>query len=85
MDELVAVVEARHVRDHVLWLRFSDGLSGEVNLVGQLQGRVFEPLKDVEYFAQVRLDPELQTIAWPNGADLAPEYLHKLCASCAPA
>ena len=57
MDELVAVVEARHVRDHVLWLRFSDGLSGEVNLVGQLQGRVFEPLKDVAYFAQVRFRP----------------------------
>jgi hypothetical protein len=85
VDELEAVVEARHVRDHVLWLRFSDGLSGEVNLAGRLQGRVFEALKDVAFFAQVRLDPELQTIARPNGADLAPEYLHKLCASCAAA
>ena len=80
---MVAVVEARHVRDQVLWLRFSDGLSGEVNLAGRLQGGVFEPLKEVEFFAQVRVDPELQTVAWPNGADLAPEYLHDLCVSCA--
>lgn len=79
MDELVAVVEARHVRDHVLWLRFSDGVSGEVNLSGRLHGAVFNPLQDVNFFAQVRVDPELQTVAWPNGADLAPEYLHDLC------
>lgn len=80
MDELVAVVEARHVREHVLWLRFSDGLAGEVDLAGRLRGPVFEALENVAFFAQVRVDPELQTIAWPNGADLAPEYLHELCA-----
>ena len=85
MDELVAVVEARHVREHVLWLRFSDGLAGEVDLAGRLRGPVFEPLQNVALFAQVRVDPELQTIAWPNGADLAPEYLHELCASRAAA
>lgn len=84
MDELVAVVEARHVRDHILWLRFSDGMSGEVNLAGRLHGEVFNPMKEVKFFAQVRVDPELQTVAWPNGADLAPEYLRDLCVSCAP-
>lgn len=79
MDELIAVVEARHVRDHVLWLRFSDGISGEIDLGGRLRGRIFEPLKSVAFFAQVRVDPEIQTVAWPNGADLAPEFLHDLC------
>lgn len=81
MDDLIAVVEARHVVNHVLWVRFSDGLSGEIDLAGRLRGRVFEPLQDVGFFAQLRVDPEIQTIAWPNGADLAPEYLHDLCAS----
>lgn len=85
MDELIAVTEVRHVRDHVLWLRFSDGNAGEVDLAGRLHGRVFEPLADVHYFAQVRVDPELQTIAWPNGADLAPEFLYELWRSRAAA
>jgi hypothetical protein len=85
MDDLIAVVEARHVREHVLWLRFSDGLSGEVDLAGRLRGPMFEPLRDVVFFSQVRVDPEIQTIAWPNGADLAPEFLHELCAGRVPA
>ena len=79
MDELISVVEVRYVRAYVLWLRLSDGLVGEVDLGGRLRGRVFEPLKEIAEFSQVRVDPEIQTIAWPNGADLAPEFLHDLC------
>jgi hypothetical protein len=37
---------------------------------------VFEPLKDVAQFRQVKVDDELNTIVWPNGADLAPEYVY---------
>jgi hypothetical protein len=77
MDELVSVVEARHVRGHTLWLRFSDGTSGEIGLGDELRGEIFEPLLVVEFFAQVRVDPELHTIAWPNGADFAPEFLYE--------
>ena len=80
MEELISVVAARHVRDHVLWLRFSDGLVGEVDLAGRLRSRIFEPLKEIAQFAEVRVDPVIQTIAWPNGTDLAPEFLRELCA-----
>ena len=80
MEELLSVIEVRHVRDYVLWLRFSDGLVGEVDLRGRLRGRVFEPLTGLAQFSQVRVGPEIQTIAWPNGADLAPEFLAELCA-----
>lgn len=38
---------------------------------------MFEPLRDVEYFAKVSVDRELGTVVWPNGADLAPEVLHE--------
>lgn len=69
------VVEVRHVRDYIVWLRFQDGTSGEVDLRPSMRGPVFEPLHDVEYFKQVRVDPELGTIVWPNGADVAPETL----------
>jgi hypothetical protein len=69
------VVEVRYVRDHVLWLRFQDGTAGEVDLQPCLRGPVFEPLREMEYFKQVRVDPEIGTIVWPNGADIAPETL----------
>ena len=66
---------------HRLWLQFSDGAEGEVDLREHLIGPVFEPLHDAAMFAQVRLDPEIRTVAWPNGADLAPEFLRQLLGS----
>ncbi len=74
--KLVDVVEARHVRDYVVWVMFEDGTEGEVDLESSLRGPVFEPLRDVESFKQLRVNPELGTIVWPNGADIAPETLY---------
>lgn len=70
------VVEARHVRDHVVWLRFRDGRSGEIDLEPELRGPVFEPLKTPEAFRQFFVHPEFATLAWPNDSDIAPEFLH---------
>lgn len=72
---LPRIEQARHVTGYTLWLRFSDGAEGEVDLSAELYGEVFEPLKTVEYFRSFRLDPELRTVTWPNGADFAPEFL----------
>jgi hypothetical protein len=85
MADPIAVTAVRHVRDHILWLRFSDGAEGEVDLRDELDGEVFEPLREVTFFARAAVDPELQTVAWPNGADLAPEFLHDLVRSRAAA
>ena len=74
MFDVLRVTSVRYVRDHVLWLEFSDGLSGEADLSDGLSGSVFEPLKDPREFARVRLGAD--TIEWPNGADWAPESLH---------
>ena len=73
----VRVTNAKHVRDHVVWVRFNDGSEGEVDLADELDGPIFEPLKDLDYFAQFRVDPDIHTIVWPNGADLAPEFLYE--------
>jgi hypothetical protein len=69
------VVEARHTHDYVVWIKFQDGSEGEVDLAAELWGPVFEPLKDPQYFKQF-IVAEYGTIAWPNGADLAPEFLY---------
>jgi len=74
--ELIDVVEVRYVRDYTVWLKFEDGTAGEVDLTASLRGPVFEPLRDPEYFRQVRVNDEIGTIVWPNGADIAPETLY---------
>jgi hypothetical protein len=66
------------LKDYVVWLRFSDGVEGEVDLKDELFGEVFEPLKDKNFFKKFILQPEWLTIAWPNGADFAPEFLHSV-------
>lgn len=73
---MVDVVQARHVRDYIVWLKFEDGSEGEVDLSADLHGPVFEPLRDPEYFRRVVVSPDLGTILWPNGADFAPEFLY---------
>jgi len=69
------IVEARYVADFTIWVRFSDGVEGLVDLASELTGPMFEPLRNVEEFRRFILDPELRTLVWPNGADLAPEFL----------
>ena len=71
-----SVIEARYVRHHTVWIRFKDGNEGEVDLSSELWGPVFEPLKDIQYFRSFKV-AEYGTIAWPNGADIAPEFLYE--------
>ena len=71
---IVHVVKARHVTGHRVWLRFDDGLEGEIDLGKELDGEVFIPLRDPAYFAKFKVD---DTLVWPNGADFAPEFLHE--------
>jgi hypothetical protein len=68
---------AEYVGDYTIRLRFEDGLEGDVDLKDELWGEVFKPLSDLSFFRQVRLDREIGTIVWPNGADFAPEFLYE--------
>jgi Protein of unknown function (DUF2442) len=71
------IVEANAVGGHRLYLRFEDGVDGEIDLkkLVELRG-VFEPLQDPEEVAKVRVDSDSGTICWPNGADLDPDVLY---------
>ena len=72
------VIEARYVGKYMIWLKFNDGVEGEVDLKDELWGPVFEPLKDQEEFKKFRVHPDLHTIVWENEADFAPEFLHSI-------
>jgi hypothetical protein len=72
---LARLIEAHYLSGHRVWLRFDDGAAGEIDLADELTGPVFEPLRDIDAFRQFTLDHELRTLVWPNGADLAPEFL----------
>jgi hypothetical protein len=71
------IVAANAIGDYRLHLRFEDGIEGVVDLATDLSFRgVFEPMRDPAWFAQVRVDPELGTVVWPNGTDLDPDVLY---------
>jgi hypothetical protein len=71
------LIEASWTGGYRILVAFDDGTRGEVDLEAELWGEMFEPLRNPEKFRAFRLDPELRTIVWPNGADLAPEFLYE--------
>ena len=72
------VVEVKPLPNFCLWVRFMDGTSGTVDLAQELWGPMFEPLANPDLFHQAMVDPELETVVWPNGADLSPEFLYQM-------
>ncbi len=71
------VVEAKPLGGHRLSVRFDNGRSGEIDLSKRLTFTgVFKPLRDPSAFAQVRVNPDIGTICWPNDADVDPVVLY---------
>lgn len=68
------VKDVRYVEDYVLILRFADGRVKRIDFKDHLDGEVFKPLHDVEYFKTVHIVGS--AIAWECGADFAPEFLY---------
>lgn len=70
------VTAFEQVGDFTLRVTFADGTAQTIDFSPVLAGEIYGPLADASYFRQVRVDPESHTIAWPNGADFDPAYLH---------
>lgn len=80
MTEIPPLVHIRGVAvigDHRLRLLFEDGTVGDVSFDDREWTGVFEPLRDPAVFAQVFVEGQFGTIAWPNGLDMAPEPLYQ--------
>ena len=74
---MLEIIEARYVDGCRIHVRFNNGEGGLVDLGEALWGPVFEPLKDPQLFGRFELSEVFHTITWDNGADLAPEYIHR--------
>ena len=72
------VTTVKPLDGYQLYLTFNDGVTKLVDLENELYGEVFEPLKDRALFRQVAVNPETNTVEWPNGADFAPEFLYEV-------
>ncbi len=70
------VTAFEQVGPYVLRLRFNDGLVRTIDFEPILAGELFGPLRDPKLFAQVQLDPEVQTLVWSSGPDFDPATLH---------
>jgi len=73
---LARVISFKQVGDYTLEVLFDDATSQTIDFWPVLTGELFEPLRDKGLFAQVRIDPEVSTLVWPNGADFDPGMLH---------
>ena len=71
------IVEVRSLEDYRVWIRFADGKQGIVDLSDLVGRGVFAAWDNPQEFAQVFIDPETHTLAWPGGIDLAPEALYE--------
>ncbi|MBI2779758.1 MAG: DUF2442 domain-containing protein [Gammaproteobacteria bacterium] len=70
------VTEAKYVGDYRIEVLFNNGRRGVADLSNALVGPIFEPLKNIAEFRKFKVDEEIETVTWPNGADLAPEYIY---------
>jgi hypothetical protein len=75
---LLDIIKVVYSSGYKLIVTFENGEEKLVDLNDRLIGPIFELLKDVNYFKTVYVDKESGTIAWPNGADIAPETLYKI-------
>ena len=75
MKPLPALIQAEYIGGFQVHVTFDDGIQGVIDFHEWLDGPVFEPLKDQVFFRRFFIDGG--TIAWPNGADIAPESLYE--------
>jgi len=75
--KLVRIKSVKPLENYIVRLEFTDDTSREVDLEPYLRGKVFEPLRqNIEAFRAVKVDAQMGTIVWENGADIDPDILY---------
>ncbi|MBU4143118.1 DUF2442 domain-containing protein [Patescibacteria group bacterium] len=70
------IIEVKPLSNYRVWIKFSDGVEGTVDLSELVGEGVFKAWEDIEFFNSVYIDPESHTIAWKGGIDLCPDNLY---------
>ncbi len=78
MSNMHFVKDAAYISEYKLLLTFENVVVKLVDMEPYLDGEIFEPLKDIDYFKTVRLNPDIDTIVWDNEADVSPDFLYKI-------
>jgi hypothetical protein len=74
---LVRIKSVKPLENFVVFLEFTDGTSREIDLEPFLHGKIFEPLRqNRDAFCAVKVDEQMGTIVWENGADIDPDVLY---------
>lgn len=74
--EIHRVRGVRIVGDYTLEVEFANGTQQDIDFQPVMAGELYGPLLDRSLFSKVRVDPEVHTLVWPNGADFDPTTLH---------
>ena len=72
------VREAEYLSGYRVRVTFDDGSSRVADLESHLDGEIFSPLKAMDAFKAFRVEPDLDTLVWPNGADFSPDFLYEI-------
>ena len=72
------VKDVQYFADYKLKLTFEDSIVKIVDLKPHLDGEIFEPLIDIEYFKSVRINPDIDTVVWSNEAYFSPDFLYEI-------
>ena len=70
------IVSFKKIGPYILQIHFNDRSEKTVDFQPILKGKLYGPLKKQTLFNRVRLDREVHTLIWPNGADFDPAILH---------
>ena len=70
------IISFEIIAPYTLRIKFNDQKIQAINFYPILKGELYRPLKKLSSFNQVKIDPEIHTLVWPNGADFDPATLH---------
>ncbi len=75
---IIGIKKVEYLFKYTLKITFDNNEIKIVNLKNFIEGEIFEPLKEIDYFKSVKVDEDIETICWDNGADFSPEFLYEL-------
>ena len=72
------ITDVKYNSGFKLLIQFEDGQWRLADLENHLEGEVFEPLRDPARFQSARLNRDIDTVVWDNGADMSPDFLYQI-------